>query len=301
LFVTNRCDLRCQHCIQGYPDKSSDFPIDLLEKLLLEALPFGVKHVGLTGGEPCMHPLFQKIVDTIVLYGYTWGFVTNGQRTEPYLTIMKLHRNEFKSVHLSIDSAKAKLHDEIRSKNGVYKKAIDSAKKYIDNGFSVWINSSLNRKNKTEIKELIKLTEELGAIGIQFAGTIPNEQNQDLVLRDEEALSLYQEIISFSNDVRIRIKTTSALYTHGGVHFCNSLDLNNISINSNGEMIFCCDTRQDKAIIGSLWQKSLSSLIQDRLEISAYLQKLRVGYIVDGRMEEGFDSCAFCNSHFPSP
>lgn len=99
LITTTRCDLKCQHCLRGFPKERPDFPIELLDKLLIEAIPFGVKHVGLTGGEPHLHPQFEQIVEKIVSYGYTWHFVSHGQRTEPYLPIMERYRDSFISYH----------------------------------------------------------------------------------------------------------------------------------------------------------------------------------------------------------
>jgi organic radical activating enzyme len=284
LFTTNRCDLHCQHCLQGFPETHSDFPVELLDQLLSEGMLFGAKHVGLTGGEAHLHPEFPKIIETIVRYGYTWGFVSHGQRTEPYLPLMERYRANFKNVHLSIDSTIPELHDEIRLRRGAFEKVIASAKTYVEHGFPVWINASLNQKNKAEVK-----------------GTIPADWNRHLVLNDNESLALYQEIISLKETAKIKIDFTSALYTAGGIWFCGLLSLYGLSVNSRGEVTFCCDTQQNKSIIGSLREKPLSELIRERVEISSILQKQRISRIVEGNLEEGFDTCAFCNSFFSPP
>lgn len=71
IVTTLRCDLKCEHCLRGFPKERPDFPLELLDKLLTEAMPFGARHVALTGGEPHLHPRFEQMVDTIVRYGYT--------------------------------------------------------------------------------------------------------------------------------------------------------------------------------------------------------------------------------------
>jgi MoaA/NifB/PqqE/SkfB family radical SAM enzyme len=34
LFATTRCDLKCAHCLRGYPTRHDDLPLDLLPNLL---------------------------------------------------------------------------------------------------------------------------------------------------------------------------------------------------------------------------------------------------------------------------
>ena len=298
LITTYRCDLHCQHCLQGFPREHSDFPVDLLDKLLTEAMPFGVHHVNLTGGEAHLHPQFNRIVETIVNYGYTWGLISHGQRSEPYLPLMEKYRKQFKSIGLSIDGATPELHDELRGREGSFEKVTASAKTYVENGFEVWIKTSLNQKNKMQLEGFIELAANLKARGVTFAGTIPFAWNQHLLLSDEESLELYQRIISLRPNAPVELKTSSALHTRGGVNFCQVLNLSDITISPRGNVDFCCDVHQPKGSMGSLREHSFSTLIQSWLEKSASLQRKRAGQIASGTMVERFDTCAFCNDYF---
>jgi MoaA/NifB/PqqE/SkfB family radical SAM enzyme len=295
LITTTRCDLHCQHCLRGYPTQRSDFPVELLNKLLTEAMPFGVKHVGLTGGEPHLHPQFEGIVEKIVSYGYTWHFVSHGQRTKPYLPMMERYRDSFEHVSLSIDGAKAKTHDEIRGRKGAFEKVVKAAQVYLEKGFNVKAGMTLNRINKEEIKQFIHLAEDLGIKHIGFGGTIPADWNHHLILSDKEALELYQQIQELRKETGTEIKTVSALYTHGGVNFCNVLNLRELTFNSNGDLIFCCDTIKSGTVIGSLQDHPFKDLIQKWLAQSSKLQVQRTERIASGYIGERFDTCAFCN------
>jgi MoaA/NifB/PqqE/SkfB family radical SAM enzyme len=66
IITTLKCDLKCEHCLRGYPKVRPDFPMELLDKLLSEVMPLGVCHVGLTGGEPCLHPQFEQMVEKLI-------------------------------------------------------------------------------------------------------------------------------------------------------------------------------------------------------------------------------------------
>ena len=281
-----------------FQKKQLDFPVELLDKLLTEAPTFGVKKVGLTGGEPHLHPSFDEIVKKINDYGLRWGIVSHGQRSAPYLPLIKRYQEQFDTIKLSIDSADATLHDEIRGRQGAFENVTSSVKEYVANDIPVWLSSSLNQKNKRQVSRLIALAEELGAKGIVFAGTIPTEFNQHLLLSDQEALALYQEIRSWQEKASVSVKTASALYTKGGVSFCPVLTLNNANFNPSGEMIFCCDIDQEGGIIGSLEEYSFAQLLQLWLKKSDELQAKRVEMISTGKMIEGFDTCAFCTHYF---
>ncbi|WKZ34716.1 MAG: radical SAM protein [Anaerolineales bacterium] len=194
IINTLRCDLKCEHCIRGFPRERPDFPMDMLDKLLIEALPFGAKHVALTGGEPHLHPYFKEMVEKIVNYGYTWHFVSHGQRMEPYLPVVEKHKEKLSHITLSIDGATPETHDNIRQRRGTFDKVVHSVKEYVRLGCKVRISTSLNNKNKGEVEALLELAHKIGAHGINFAGTTPTSWNAHLVLSDQESLDLYQHI-----------------------------------------------------------------------------------------------------------
>ena len=300
LITTMRCDLKCRHCLRGYPEERPDFPLELMDKLLTQALPFGARHVGLTGGEPHLHPEFGKIVEKIVAYGYTWHIVSNGQKTAPYLPLMEKYREKFKYVSLSVDSASPALHDEIRNHRGAFKRVMHAIKEYKSHGYPVHLACTLNRRNKGEVSDLVKMAKELGAESIGFGGTIPTPWNQELVLEDEEALILWQQIIRLQKQIDLNSRTFSGLHSRGGVNFCNILNLRELAFNSQGEVMFCCDTINHGAVIGSLANYSVSELIQIWLEHSFELQKLRTRQIASGQMGSGFDTCLFCEKYLSS-
>jgi MoaA/NifB/PqqE/SkfB family radical SAM enzyme len=298
IINTLRCDLKCQHCLRGFPKERPDFPMDLLDKLLAEALPFGAKHVALTGGEPHLHPEFEKMVDKIVAYGYTWHFVSHGQRTEPYLRVMERYKNKVSHVALSIDGATADTHDEIRNRKGAFEKVVASTKEYVKRGYKVRVCTSLNKKNKNEVEGILKLAGEIGAYGINLAGTTPTSWNSHLVLNDQESLELYEKIAKLSEGLDLHVRTLSSLYTRGGVTFCNVLKLHDLMFNPRGEMIFCCDTEGIGAVTGSLRKHTLADLVILWLKQSNQIQTARAEKIAGGNIGEKFDTCAYCNAHF---
>jgi hypothetical protein len=175
---------------------------------------------------------------------------------------------------------------------------VASAKEYVNLGYKVRISSSFNQKNKGEAEALLQLAQDIGAYAINFSGTIPTAWNADLFLNEQESLELYQQITKLCGSSEINIRTMSSLYTRGGVNFCNNLNLHELPFNSRGEMILCCDTTDNGAVIGSLRDHSFSELVKLWLEQSQNIQKARAERIAAGKMGEKFDTCVFCNAHF---
>lgn len=298
LITTTRCDLKCQHCLRGFPEERPDFPIELLDKLLIEAMPFGLKHVGLTGGEPHLHPQFGEIVEKIISYGYTWHFVSNGLQTKPYLPVIEKFKDKFSHTTISIDGVEAKTHDSIRNRKGAFKKARSSIRKYVQRGYRVKVNTTLSQTNKDDLEKFITLATELGAEELNFGGIIPTPWNRNLALNDLDSLKLYQKIVDLRKNAEIKIHTTSSLHTRGGIDFCDVFSLRGVTINARGDMVFCCDTIKEGAVIGSLHEHPFVSLIERWIEKSGELKRQRARQIANGDMEEGFDSCSFCNHYF---
>lgn len=230
-------------------------------------------------------------------HGYTWHFVSHGQRTAPYFPLLERYRDKVSHITLSIDGATAATHDDIRERKGAFEHVTAAAREYIAAGYRLQISTSLNQKNKMEVEGLIALAEELGAMGITLGGTIPTSWNGHLALNDEESLELYQQIDRLRGRTKVKIRTISSLYTRGGVNFCGILNLYELSFNSRGQLIFCCGTINEGAVIGSLLEHPFSKLVDLWLEQSATLQRDRAKDISMGNMSVGFDTCGFCNQH----
>lgn len=301
LIATLRCNLMCAHCLHGDPDQRPDFPLDLLPRLLIEAKPFGTKHVVLTGGEACLHPEFDAMIALIVGAGYTWSFISNGMDTAPYERAIVAHGEQLTRVSLSLDGATAGTHNAIRNHPHAFDRVINAARRYQELGYRVKLKTSLNRRNQHELEAIVHLAEELGATAVEFAGTIPAPGNHDLALSADEQLALFERLQAVTPEVGIPVHFTSALYTAGGVYFCNVLGLRALYFNAEGEMVFCCDASHAGSVIGALRRYPLAQLIQMWLQRAAELQQARVRVLGQGAVPAGFDTCAYCTQYFAPP
>jgi len=300
ILNTSRCNLNCAHCLRGYDHPKQDISLDIVRQLLSDSKPFGAKHVALTGGEPGLHPAFDELIEAIVNAGYRWSVVSNGQKVEIYENALYRYGFALTSMAVSLDGASPATHDFIRGE-GTFNKAIRAAQFYVDKGHQLYIATCFNRKNLYEYEQIVSLSRDLGASRITVMSVIPTEWNSRLVLSDLEKSALFRELIAIKKKYEIEIYYGSSLHTIGGVCFCNSLSMCEIAVNTFGELIFCCDTIGSGAVIGSLEDDSLSDLLAKWLATSAALQSKRLIDVGNGNEEEGFNSCAFCNSYFNEP
>ncbi|MBT7074825.1 MAG: radical SAM protein [Anaerolineae bacterium] len=237
IINTLRCNFKCAHCIRGYPEERSDFPMELLPKLLMEARPFGAKHVALTGGEPFLHPQFTEMVETIVSAGYTWHFVSNGWETKAYLPLLEKHGESVSHVALSLDGATPEIHDAIRGRSGSFERVMQATKVYGEMGISILWNVCLNNQNMHQLEDIIQLAEKFEISMMNIMGTNPTPWNTDLVLTDDESQALSDQVLALRDESKVKIATRSSLRAGSGINFCRQLWLRELSINTNGEII----------------------------------------------------------------
>ncbi|MEE6306367.1 radical SAM protein [Plantactinospora veratri] len=111
VILTNRCNLHCISC--SYPDQRPFRFVrrQTISRLLPSLEAAGLTRVMLTGGEPCMHPEFDDIVDDVHARDLKIVLVTNGtyiRRKLPRLA-GKLYR-----LIISLDSDDAEGYSAIR-------------------------------------------------------------------------------------------------------------------------------------------------------------------------------------------
>jgi MoaA/NifB/PqqE/SkfB family radical SAM enzyme len=76
--LTNRCNLRCQHCYDARHAGTGELPLALIERVLREGKVCGIDHLAFTGGEPTLHRQFATIVRAVCAADYPFSFVSNG-------------------------------------------------------------------------------------------------------------------------------------------------------------------------------------------------------------------------------
>lgn len=162
-MITEKCNYNCLHCFNAADNSRSfgEWSLEEAEDFIEQLQNCGVQSVMITGGEPMIHPHFMEIIRSIYAHGMVLVELnTNGH----FLTQNIL--DEFKRIgcsprmKLSFDGVG--YHDWMRNHKGAEEKAIQAIRLCVENGFSVVINSNVNRKNIQAVNRTIELLDYLG-------------------------------------------------------------------------------------------------------------------------------------------
>jgi len=296
LYITGLCNFRCSTCIREY-GRAGNLDVKLLEKVLPQAMAFGYRHVGLTGGEPCLHPEFEKIIEVIVKNGATFNFVSNGSLLGKYEFLLERYKKNLLAANFSLDGATIETNDRIRQ-DGSFVTAINSIKYFAAEGIDTVLNVTLVKENQDKLEDMMKLAVETGVKGIVFSAAIANSINKDIILTDEEKRGCFRRLTGLTSKYKVAIYPGNPLMTAKGVDTCVGISLlSSPMINPNGEFVFCCNTIREGAVVGSLRKYSFAELYKKALDMVCYLRKTRIDKVNRGVKEEGFNNCEFCNKY----
>ncbi|MEJ2254754.1 MAG: radical SAM protein, partial [Nitrospirota bacterium] len=155
LQLTRRCNLRCGHCFLGAPSPE-DLSVRTLRRVLDEFEEMQGLRVILTGGEPLLHPDFQKINELLPRYALRTVLLTNG--VLPGKGVLRgLHVHE---LQVSLDGLHAS-HDALRGE-GTFGKALGTIEEALRTGFHVSVSTMVHARNLGDFAEMEKLLRSLG-------------------------------------------------------------------------------------------------------------------------------------------
>ena len=167
--LTYRCPLRCVYCSNpvGWRDVPDALDGAHWARAFHEAAALGVVHVGLTGGEPTLHPDLDEIVSGAAAAGLYVHLVTAGT-TLSRADLARLRECGLRSVQLSFQDAQAEPGDRIAGAR-VHAKKLAFAEAVRAEDLPLTLNVVLHRHNLERVGDLIALARRLGAERLELA------------------------------------------------------------------------------------------------------------------------------------
>jgi MoaA/NifB/PqqE/SkfB family radical SAM enzyme len=150
LQITDRCNLRCQHCYIG-DGKNEDLSFEKIKQILKECEDIQGLRLLLSGGEPLLHPHFWKINQILRDYAFRSVLLTNGT----FITEEVAQRLQVHEVQVSLDGMKEG-HESLRGK-GTFEKALQAIDHLQKAHIQVSIATMIHQKNLKEFGELASL------------------------------------------------------------------------------------------------------------------------------------------------
>jgi len=266
LSLTYQCNNQCSQC---YLSENKDMKGTLETsqwKTVLDTLwEVGVPQVVFTGGE-C---LLRDDVVELVEYSkqFTTGVITNGTLLSSDLA-GRLCVSHLDWIQITLESATAKIHDEIQDRKGAWKETVAGIDNAVAAGLSVSINATLSQKNARELKKLIDFARKhqvryVSTNAIINAGRGIAEKEES-GLKEQELQKILEEAKAYaqSHDIFFNwflptcYKNVNPVELGFGQRCCSACSVN-MMIEPNGDVIPCQSWTQQKLgnILTDPWEK----------------------------------------------
>ena len=239
--LTNRCNLRCQHCYEERHAATGELSLELLEKVLSEGKDCGIDHLSFTGGEPTMHGRFAEIVDRVCDAGYTFGFVSNGSTLPKIYALLVRYRAAFKGATFSLDGAREQTHDSLRGK-GSYRQVMRAASVCVARDLPFTLNMVLTARNRSEVEEMVSLAARLGSGAVRFGHLMPTPDTaaRGLDLTPEERRETEAEIWRLQETAPLPVTMGPGYFSESPFFPCGPLELEEFNLDYRGNLTLCC-------------------------------------------------------------
>ncbi|MBN3040887.1 MAG: radical SAM protein [Candidatus Omnitrophica bacterium] len=259
LALDYACQFSCDYCyvksLEAEESKAMTLSISDYERIIRQSQECGALNFHFTGGDPLIFKDLYKISALVDKKRNILSLVTNGLRLEE--EALKLKKNGFDLVIVSIDSPKAEIHDSLRNFPGAWEKAFSGINAALSQKLKVMIAMVVTNENLNDgqVDELIKICRSKG-IDLQLLPIRPQRPEDHEALLDVEGRRRFYEYVS-EKDVR----------WDGQSSYLSARCLaarERLYITPKGE-VFSCDFIQDsfgnarEEAIFDIWQRMLNT------------------------------------------
>lgn len=283
IAINRVCQCDCQHCSAVFYNASHrrEMTFDVLSHALLETCNLGVTNIILLGGEPLLRKDIGPIITLVPKNLSVVTMFTNGE----YLTkdvCLSLKNTGLMGVFVSLDDAKETMHDALRCRPGLFRKAMIGIENLQREGILVAISSYLNpqRLKENGFEEMMDLAKRVGVNEVTFFDAIPSGQwlrDTSCLLQNEDRAIIKEKVKYYRSQKDFPgLSVQSTLTSECGSAFCFAANTQ-FYLTAFGEMCPCdftpltIGTYPDKSI-AFLWKKMIETTPYDRRAKSCRMQ-----------------------------
>lgn len=248
LYITHKCQLRCDHCYMGDRlDNEIRMSPSKVEEILsgLRVL-YGQYKVYLLGGEPTTHPELDAILDVCKDQGYKVVITSNGLIPAKVWPVMDTRIDSFS---FSMDGAQQKTHEDMRGPN-TWRPLLCSMERAIEDGFQTRAIFTVTTANRGDVFDAIDLADRAGLEMLSFHYFTPTGLGHDkphLQIPPAEWMELCQDIRRHAASRNVRVFYPPAFATPAqlpeisgqGYGGCTARNLERLAIFPDGRVYIC--------------------------------------------------------------
>lgn len=258
LHVTNRCNLKCKHCV--YTSGEWDMPdmtLETVKKIIPALKKLGVEEVHITGGEPLVNKEFFEIARCLHENGFGTRVQTNGILITPDIA-KRLKECGIEYVLISIDGLE-KTHNSFRNNDKSFDYAIKAVKICLEAGLYTRVNTVINKSNVQDLPELIKYINNLKPDQHSFFYLTPvgrgkNIKNLMLSLEEWKEVEKIVEKSGRENKCIEKIRLQNVIKNNEDDKKCRD---DNCLILANGDVYHCVFFIYSPYKLGNIYNENL--------------------------------------------
>jgi radical SAM protein with 4Fe4S-binding SPASM domain len=168
LYITEACQLRCEHCYMGERlDRALKMPYDVVMNTLTTWRQMGGSKLTILGGEPTLHPDYIRIIRSAKALGYEHVITTSNGLERAAKKFAQMEPKDFSYVQISLDGGSPASHDQIRG-SGTFDRALATVATLCERGFDTRIICTVNKANMGDCLNLLDIADTLGVSLVKF-------------------------------------------------------------------------------------------------------------------------------------
>ncbi len=191
LQITTKCNLSCPHCYANSSLNGKHISLKEVKRVIQECQKMGVFEIALGGGEPTMHPDFEKILKMIRKSGIVPSLASNGKDlSEENLEAIKKYCG---AMALSIEF----IGKEFEKRRGfAFAGFLKTVQKIKEKNIKLVFQLTISKSNYQKLKEIVKFLLKLSPYGIVFLTYKPAGRGEVLndVLYNEDQNKVVKNI-----------------------------------------------------------------------------------------------------------
>lgn len=312
--ITDRCQLNCKHCLRD-PEKSAhDLGLGVMATVMDEARRvYGCEHIGLTGGEPTLHPQFSEIVDSIVDRGMTWHMISNGIRFDTKVIRLLDERPErqaaITAIDFSLDGATQPVHDRIRG-DGSFRDVMKALTLCKMRDIPFMLQMTVNAYNHHEVEQFALMAAQLGASRASFGFTQPTGTylDEEMFLPIEQWRAVQDQVARMNDLLNITCSYTDGFHSPQPFFECEPFRSEILHVDYHGKMNLCCQhagvpgNHGNSDAIADMHDTSLLGAHRKMIEMVHQFRLDKLDAMERGELGEWDEfPCNYCMRYFGKP
>ena len=278
LELTKRCNFHCYYCYREASPTADGvhIPYEKLMEIVRTLGERGLKLVEITGGEPMMHPDFEKIVVGCLNELTLVSVLTNGYFVDEHLVEILLPYKDKVVFSISFDSWRD---DDLNYRSGVNAAAqrIKNAIRLLaGEGFLVRAAMAVDERNWGDLEQTLLVARDLGARKFAYTPIMPlgrapkemafwnNISQKEAYDKEVYLIERYKDFLDLTSE-----NNTKRIYDPGG---CGAGHTNFV-LAPDGNVRLCASYDETIGVIGNVLRQPLEEVFGNPLcALSAQLR-----------------------------